>query len=346
MTSVLGNVALKGLVTALAVLAFASTEAAQAAPCENDGWQPTFVHDLDLPDGPWYVTANGQFVHLKITDTQSWTPHACELIAEGGVRDRLGYTTCEDHTRVQCGCGRGISEANRTCASFLWQHTRQYQVELYGISGGNGGNAGNTGNSPSGGGLVVDPEFASFGSPGGPWGINVQYGANGIWWNSGGADTTAGVVTLSGINAATGLYIRNNSGRAPHLFGTTAQRIAVRQGSTYRISFFGMARGLGSNGGVNITIDPQWTIRPISMPAGTYDWRQFEGTFVAPADTIDLRILSEDRGEVWITGMTLELIGSSGSPGGSGGHPGSCQTDTDCPNSVCLLGQCAPAAIL
>lgn len=331
----------RSLTAVCVVLLFAGAQAAQADACRNDGWQPTFVHDLDLPDGPWYVTASGQFAHLKITQSQSWTPHACDLIEQGGIRDRQGYTVCEDYTRIQCGCQRGVSEGNRTCAAFLGLHTRQYQVELYdAISGGNGGNSA----IPSvGGGLVRDPNFAGFGASGGPWGTNVQYGQFGIWWNSGGASSTAGTVDLQGVAAQTGLYIRNTSGRGPNVFGTTAQRIAVQQGQTYRISFLGMAQGLGSNGGVNIAIDPEWRIRPVSMPGGSYDWRRFEGTFVAPANSIDLRIISEDSGEVWITDMSLELVGSSG---GSGGHAGSCQTDADCPNSVCLLGQCAPAAIL
>lgn len=348
MKTVLRRAFSKSLFAAVAVLSLAGVQAAQAEACRNNGWQPTFVHDLDLPDGPWYVTPGGQFAHMKITQSQSWTPHACDLIRQGGVRDRLGYTTCQDYTRVQCGCQRGLSEANQTCAAFLSLHTRQYQVELYDPNGGNGGNSGN---QPRGGGLVVDPNFSGFGSPGGPWGTNVQYGGNGIWWNSGGANVRAGTVNLTGAGVSTGLYIQNSSGRGPHVYGTTAQRINVQQGATYRISFLGMARNLGSNGGVNITVDPAWRIRPVSMPGGTYNWRRFEGTFVAPANYIDLRILSEDRGEVWITDMTLERVGSSGGSGGnsggnSGGQPGSCQTDADCPNSVCLLGQCAAGPIM
>jgi len=41
------------------------------------------------------------------------------------------------------------------------------------------------------------------------------------------------------------------------------------------------------------------------MDAGTYGWTFFSGTFTAPDNFVDLRIIFEDRGEVWITEMTL-----------------------------------------
>lgn len=92
------------------------------AQCKNDLWQPTFVHDIDRPDGPYYVMENGQFVKLKGNTGAEWTAHACELIRAYGVRNRTGYTTCEDYTRIQCGCQRGVSEGNSTCARFLAGH--------------------------------------------------------------------------------------------------------------------------------------------------------------------------------------------------------------------------------
>ncbi len=154
--------------------------------------------------------------------------------------------------------------------------------------------------------LVRDTNFSNFMS--GPWGSNVLYGQNGIWWNSNNAQTIAQTVNLSGGAIPTALRIVNSSGRAAHVFGTTAQRINVQRGGTYQISFFGYARDLASNGGIVITVDPQWKVQPISMPSGTYDWQKFTGTFVASDDYIDLRIISQDRGEILISSMSMVRI--------------------------------------
>jgi len=88
--------------------------------CRDNHWQPTFVHDLDKPDGPYYVLPNnGGFVKLRGNSGPEWIAHARELIQTYGLRDPLGYTTPEQYTNVQCGCRRGISEGNSTCALFL-----------------------------------------------------------------------------------------------------------------------------------------------------------------------------------------------------------------------------------
>ena len=110
---------------------FTGINTAQAAACTNNNWQPTFVHDLDNPDGPWYVTPNRQFIKLRIVDNRDWTPHACDLIARSGVRNRRGYTNCQQYTRVQCGCQREVSEGNATCATFLARHNRRIPVLPY-----------------------------------------------------------------------------------------------------------------------------------------------------------------------------------------------------------------------
>ena len=90
------------------------------AECRDNNWQPTFVHDVDKPDGPYYVLPNnGGFVKLRGSSGPEWIAHARELIQAYGVRDPRGYTRPEEYVRVQCGCKRGISEGNSTCAQFL-----------------------------------------------------------------------------------------------------------------------------------------------------------------------------------------------------------------------------------
>ncbi len=88
--------------------------AAYAGPCRGNGWQPTFVHDLITPDGPYYVMPNGSFVKLQ----GNWTNHACNLIRSNGVRNSRGFTTCNEYTRIQCGCDPA-SRSSATCNNFL-----------------------------------------------------------------------------------------------------------------------------------------------------------------------------------------------------------------------------------
>lgn len=101
------------LVASLVSVVFAV--AAWAAPCRDNSWQPTYVHDLICDDGiPYYVKPNGSFAEVSHPYDANG-PLFCE--AEG-VRDRRGFTTCKDYTRVQCGCDV-MSWENSTCAAFL-----------------------------------------------------------------------------------------------------------------------------------------------------------------------------------------------------------------------------------
>jgi hypothetical protein len=92
---------------------------ANASECIDNHWQPTFVHDNDCPDGPYFVLPGGGFIKLLGNTEGEWIPQACQLIQQYGLRDRSGFTNCRAYTRVQCGCRRGMSEGNVVCASFL-----------------------------------------------------------------------------------------------------------------------------------------------------------------------------------------------------------------------------------
>lgn len=109
------NSYLAGLV---ALLAASSLVTATAAPCSGNSWQPTFVHDLERPDGPHFADARGSFIKLAGNSAASWVPEACRLIGSQGLRDRRGFTSCQEYTRVQCGCTR-TDRSNTTCAAFL-----------------------------------------------------------------------------------------------------------------------------------------------------------------------------------------------------------------------------------
>ena len=106
----------------VALFAVLLTSPLAASPCTNDNWQPTFVHDLENEDGPWYVSAQMGFTQLRWVPNGGYVPHACELVPNvRATRNPRGYTNCQEYTRIQCGCSRAIP-GNSTCAAFLASH--------------------------------------------------------------------------------------------------------------------------------------------------------------------------------------------------------------------------------
>jgi hypothetical protein len=171
---------------------------------------------------------------------------------------------------------------------------------------------GNSGGGATGPNLARNPNFTNFNQSGNGWGTGAMSNF-GIWWNSGGAKSTANTVNLQfndpmqqqGISTA--LYISNPSSLKAQVYGTTAQRINVQPNTTYIITVWAAARNLNSNGGACIITDASWNQRPIAITKGNYGWTQFSGTFTTGnVSFIDLRILSQDIGEVWLTGLTLQ----------------------------------------
>ncbi|MBL8705105.1 MAG: hypothetical protein JNM30_09690, partial [Rhodospirillales bacterium] len=78
-------------VAAVAAAAMMLASGAMAGPCTNNNWQPTFVHDLDMEDGPYYVTADINFLKLRWEQAGGFVPHACELIrGPQDLRNRRG----------------------------------------------------------------------------------------------------------------------------------------------------------------------------------------------------------------------------------------------------------------
>jgi hypothetical protein len=79
----------------------------------------------------------------------------------------------------------------------------------------------------------------------------------------------------------------------------------LQAGKHYRITAFGRANELRSNGAVSIVVDAEWKSRPIQLPQGTYGWTELTGMFVAGKGRAQLRILSEDAGEAWLDDIRI-----------------------------------------
>ncbi len=166
--------------------------------------------------------------------------------------------------------------------------------------------------------LTTSVSAAEFAVPGGgfeselssTWGDGQHWQAKSVWWNSKGCQSSANIDTQYRHSGNASLHISNRSSRAPHVFGTTQQPIAIAPGRRYEISLWAKARGLASDGAVSIVVDSAWKVRPIQLRKGTYDWTQFRAEFTLQEKTMQLRILSEDQGEAWLDDLRVVEVES------------------------------------
>jgi hypothetical protein len=133
-----------------------------------------------------------------------------------------------------------------------------------------------------------------------PWGSGLYSQGRDIWWTSRGCQCTAEADEAVRKGGNFSLRIMNLSPRSPNVYGTTAQRIAIKPKLSYMVTLWAKASRLASNGAVFIVVDGEWKVRPIVLPGGSYSWKKFSGIFSLPAEYADLRIISEDRGLAWI----------------------------------------------
>ncbi|MEW6282126.1 MAG: CHAT domain-containing protein, partial [Candidatus Eremiobacterota bacterium] len=145
-----------------------------------------------------------------------------------------------------------------------------------------------------------------------PWGTGHYESGNfsfGIWWNSLTCRSFAkmdGAVVRSG---SASLRITNFTPAGPHLFGTSSQRIrAVTPNTLYEVSLWARADSLAP-GAVQLILDAGWHVRPLTLPAGTYEWQPLKARFNSgDLPFIDLRILSQNTGTVWIDELSLRRL--------------------------------------
>lgn len=140
---------------------------------------------------------------------------------------------------------------------------------------------------------------------GAAWGTGQYSDPNNVWQNSGACSSRANVSAQVHQGGKASLHIINTSPRAANVFGTTVQKIAIQPGQNHKITLWAKGRELASRGAISIIVDAAWNVRPIALPSGTFEWQKFEGTFVLPTPTADIRIISEDRGEVWIDDISV-----------------------------------------
>lgn len=147
--------------------------------------------------------------------------------------------------------------------------------------------------------LIVDGGFES--GLVAPWGTGIYEPKPQIFWGS--ANATATVVAGVAHSGASSLQIVNSTPFTPNVRRSMSQQVQVRAGASYCLSFW--ARSQGSQAGIlSIAVDKALSHR-VGVTPGTYDWTRFSSTFTAEAATIDIRLISENVGKVWVDDVSV-----------------------------------------
>lgn len=360
---------LRSILAAALIVLLSAISPAVAAPCTSDAWQPTFVHDLDENSGPYYVNPNMTFLPLQWRPDGGYVPHACALVrSRSDLRDPRGFTTCQDYTRVQCGCSRTIP-GNSTCAAFLRARDAMRQSPAPGPGAGTGLFA-SPGPGPQAGGQSVVSVPATGWVRAQQYRGGLQAGPQGVV--VGGAPWTNGQLR--------GGYYDGNKVVSAQAFdlsggGDVYMKILAHGGGKYMAFWPRAFEGVGipmmttHHSWANSTVVPEntWIFShlhverggayTITVASGAYDDRggrvfsRGTGRLANPRGRLELQFSDNYAGQAayMVIGEAVVRTGGGATmppPGqpARGGQPsgGSCSAPGDCQSGICLLGVCAP----
>ncbi len=343
-----------------------------ASPCTNNNWQPTFVHDLENEDGPWFVTGGMTFVQLRWVPNGGYVPHACELVPDQRfTRNPRGFTNCQQYTRVQCGCSRAIP-GNDTCAAFLRVHVARVTPSASPpTSSGGGGTPPVTSaiNVPA----TAFQRVSQYTGTITPSGSRITLGG-GAWTNGrlqngnydGNRIRSSQAFDFSAGGDAYMHIVPNGAGKYMAFWPRVLDGVAVKPMSTGNTWAGSIVVKDNENLFAHVSVAPGGNYR-ITVARSAYDDRGGQviysstGRLANPQAHLELQFADNYAGTAARVDIleTIVRIGASTptpfpptaqppqppsparQPGGQAG--GSCSKDADCPGSVCLLGVCAPS---
>jgi CHAT domain-containing protein len=170
--------------------------------------------------------------------------------------------------------------------------------------------------SPQGPELVVGGDFEQGLQP--PWGTGHYESGNfnfGIWWNSKTCESYAKTDSDVKHQGQSSLRVTSLTPTGAHLFGTTSQRVrAIKPNTLYEISVWAKADDL-KPGAVQFVMDAGWHVRPLALPGGTHEWREFKAQFNSgDLNFVDVRILILNTGTVWLDQLSLRELAEEERP--------------------------------
>ena len=157
--------------------------------------------------------------------------------------------------------------------------------------------------------LVADGGFEA--GLGAPWGTGFYEPKPEIFW--GAAQATASVVPGGAHSGKNALLINNTSAFAPNVYRTMSQKIAVTAGSRYCLSYW--VQDVGASAGIlSMPVDKAWAHRVAVVP-GNVAWTQYAGTATAESTSFDVRLISENKGQILVDDIELTAGSCSAAPG-------------------------------
>jgi len=119
----------------------------------------------------------------------------------------------------------------------------------------------------------------------------------------GAADATATVVSDVVHSGGFALLIVNRSPSKAQVYRTMSQKVSVRGGVAHCLTFWAKTEN-ATAGILNFRLNDAWT-QSVVIGAGLPNWTFYQGQFVTEDGNIDLRIVSENVGTVWVDDIEL-----------------------------------------
>jgi hypothetical protein len=364
-----------------ALIAFAGPVA--SSPCTNNNWQPTFVHDLEFPDGPWHVGSQGSFTQLEWSANGGYVPHACRLVPDkNATRNPRGWTSCSEYMRVQCGCSRSIP-GNSTCAAFLAGHTVAIPGPIAGGPNQPGGlanvappvpqppppiGAARSINVPASGFQqaqqyrgAVTPQGNSIVLTGGAW-TNGRL-ANGAY--DGNRIQSKEAYDFSAGGDGYMRIVANGAGKYMGFWPRVIEGVSVNHMSTHHSWANSVVVKDNEPVFAHVRVERGGDYR-VTVASGNYDDQGGKiiysntGKLSNPRARLDLQFADNYAGEAASVTVSETIVKTAATPtatvepaqpitpqappsGGKKGNGESCGAPEDCASSICLLGVCAPS---
>ncbi len=134
------------------------------------------------------------------------------------------------------------------------------------------------------------------------WGTGIyEPRPQGVFW--GAADADATVVSDVVHSGGFALRIANRSAVQPQVYRTMSQKVAVKGGVTHCLTFWARTVS-GTSGILGFRLNDAWT-QNVGIGAGSATWTAYKGQFTTEDGNIDLRIVSENTGTVWVDDIAL-----------------------------------------
>jgi hypothetical protein len=148
--------------------------------------------------------------------------------------------------------------------------------------------------------LIVDGGFE--GPLASPWGTGIYEPREEVFWGS--AVAGAAIDPTESAAGNSSLLITNESESAPQVYRTMSQRVAVDPSLPHCLVVWARTHPESVNGILSVAVDDAWTVR-LNIPASATSWQPHLLEFTPEDGDVDVRLITEAPGAVWIDQLGL-----------------------------------------